>query len=302
MAERIYFSQGLQGGIASRIQAGLFDRGFGEGTRAEFVDGDYGGITAGAMRRFRQQSGLAPAEGVDQPGWSQLTGDPLPDLFNRCLSLTASFEGHGFTKLEGNFDGAGLTFGIIGFTLRHGELQSLLSEAFARDPAVANRCFGPAQVAEWMQVTQRSLSAQVDWASNLGQRLAGWKASFERFGSEPLVQALQVERAKQRYFQPAREAAARMGLVSERGLALAFDTHVQNGGFKPDAVQLAQQSRDLPESQLMELLAEAVADSAKPEWQEDVRSRKRAIATGEGTVHGRAYTLAGWGLDQFLAS
>jgi peptidoglycan hydrolase-like protein with peptidoglycan-binding domain len=302
MAERIYFSQGLQGSIASLIQTGLFDAGFGEGTRQAFIDGDYGGMTAGAMRRFRQSAGLDLAEGVDQLAWSRLTTQPLPALFTRCLSLTAAFEGHGFSKLEGNFDGAGLTFGIIGFTLKHGELQQLVSQAFAEDPALGGRCFSAAQLAEWAQVTQRSLAGQVAWAGDLGARLSEWKDSFARFGSEPRVQALQVERAARRYFEPARESAARMGLTTEQGIALAFDTHVQNGGFKEEARRLAQQSQDLPESRLRELLADAVASSAAPQWQEDVRNRKRTIATGAGSVHGRAYRLTAWGLDEFLAT
>jgi hypothetical protein len=53
---------------------------------------------------------------------------------------------------------------------------------------------------------------------------------------------------------------------------------------------------------LRELLAEAVANAAAPRWQEDVLSRKRTIATGAGSVHGRAYRLTAWGLDEFLAA
>jgi len=302
MAERIHFSQGLQGSIASRIQSGLFDAGFGVGDHEQFVDGDYGNVTAGAMRQFRQVTGLPAIEGVDQAGWGRLTGQPLPDLFSRCLSLTSAFEGHGFGKLEGNFDGAGLTFGIIGFTLKHGELQSLVSAAFAADPALAERCFSAAQRAEWAQVMGRSLQAQVGWAADLGHRLRDWKESFARFGSEPQVQALQLDRARKRYFEPAREAAARMGLQTEQGVALAFDTHVQNGGFKEEARQLAQELQGQPESRLRELLADSVARSAKPEWQDDVRSRKATIAAGHGLVHGRAYRLTAWGLDEFLAN
>jgi hypothetical protein len=47
----------------------------------------------------------------------------VPAVFDRSLQLTAAFEGHGFTKLEGNFDGAGLTWGIIGFTWSNNQLQ-----------------------------------------------------------------------------------------------------------------------------------------------------------------------------------
>ena len=66
----------------------------------------------------------------------------------------ASFEGTQFTLIEGNFDGAGLTWGIIGFTLKNGEISSLLgtinhqfpdllSLAFGHDAAVLMQNIGP---------------------------------------------------------------------------------------------------------------------------------------------------------------
>ena len=61
---------------------------------------------------------------------------PAPDLKQRWLQLTADFEGTGFTKAVGNFDGAGLTWGIIDFTLLNGELGAVLKEIRTKHPAV----------------------------------------------------------------------------------------------------------------------------------------------------------------------
>lgn len=40
----------------------------------------------------------------------------IPAALDRSLQVTAAFEGHGFGMLQGNWDGAWLTWGIIGFT------------------------------------------------------------------------------------------------------------------------------------------------------------------------------------------
>ena len=55
-------------------------------------------------------------------------------------------EGHGFTMVAGDFDGAGLTWGIIGFTLKHGEIQRIVQERVVFAPIWENgfiRAFGP---------------------------------------------------------------------------------------------------------------------------------------------------------------
>lgn len=47
------------------------------------------------------------------------------------------------------------------------------------------------------------------------------------------------------------------------------------------------------------LIANAVADHAKPEFREDVRSRKLTIATSTGQVHGERFDLTSWGLGEY---
>jgi hypothetical protein len=51
------------------------------------------------------------------------------------------------------------------------------------------------------------------------------------------------------------------------------------------------------ERELRMIVANAVADASKPAYREDVRSRKLALATGAGRVHGATYVPRTWGLD-----
>jgi hypothetical protein len=98
---------------------------------------------------------------------------------------------------------------------------------------------------------------------------------------------------------PAIATAKQLGFSSELGLALCFDVHVQNGRVKAGAMKslLAKAKDGASEVDLRKMLADVVAGSARPAWQEDVRQRKRTIATGQGTVHGHTFVLDNWGLS-----
>jgi hypothetical protein len=46
-------------------------------------------------------------------------------------------------------------------------------------------------------------------------------------------------------------------------------------------------------------IADVVAENSRPKYVEDVRERKRTIATGEGRVHRSRYALRDWGIAEF---
>ena len=305
---RIWFAKGLRGMIAKRIQSDLLRAGFFSGPVDRFVDGDFGGNTETALRALQERRGLPVNGAVDVETWQQFTTDPLPTLFERCLGMTAQFEGHGFGLLQGNFDGAGLTWGIIGFTLQSKEIQALLAAAEAEVPGTLARVLGPL-APTWQRVVQTPLAQQIAWADSISSGPSKtrvppeWKDAFARLGDEPIVKRLQMKRAYDKYFVPCARSASTLGLRSEIGIELAFDVHVQNGSFKPAAFALAAAlPAGTPEIERRRRLANAVADSANPRWVEDVRERKLALANGGGSVHGRGYSLAGWGLSEAAAA
>ncbi len=83
-------------------------------------------------------------------------------------------------------------------------------------------------------------------------------------------------------------------LKTIRGFALAFDIVVQNGSISSDASKIIDtaiaQNPNMIEKDLLKVIANAVADTST-NIAEDIRSRKIAIANGEGTVHGSAIDL-----------
>lgn len=305
---RTWFAKGLRGMIAKRIQLDLLRQGFFVGPPDKFADGVFGNDTTAALSRLQTSRSLPVTGAVDDATWQQLTHDPLPTLFERCLSITAEFEGHGFGLLQGNFDGAGLTWGVIGFTLSNGEIQKLLAEAEAAVPGTLDRVLGPL-AAVWRAKMALPLAKQVAWADGISSgpdksRVPPeWKDAFARLGDEPIVKRLQMQRAYDAYFVPAAATWRRLKMSSELGVALCFDCHVQNGASRVQAVdELAPLAGSIGEADMRSRLANRVADLSSPRWREDVRGRKTTIALGEADFRSRHYRLADWGLGEFAAA
>jgi len=305
---RTWFAKGLRGMIAKRIQLDLLRQGFCVGPADKFADGVYGNDTITALSQLQSVRSLPVTGAVEEATWQQLTTEPLPTLFERCLSITAEFEGHGFGLLQGNFDGAGLTWGVIGFTLSNGEIQKLLAEAEAIVPGTLDRVLGPLAPV-WREKTALPLARQVAWADSISSgpdksRVPPeWKSAFARLGDEPIVKRLQMQRAYDAYFVPAAATARKLRLSSELGVALCFDCHVQNGKSRVQAVtELAPLAGRIAEAEMRTRLANRVADLSSPRWREDVRGRKTTLALGEADFRGRHFRLAHWGLGEFAAA
>jgi Putative peptidoglycan binding domain/Glycosyl hydrolase family 46 len=277
------------------------------GHYTRLVDGDFGGGTEAAVKSLQIDLDQPPSGRADPGTWQRATGLSWPVLFERCLQLTARFEGHGYRLIAGNFDGAGLTWGIIGFTLKHGEVQAIINELAARAPKLLDLAFGD-EAAELMQAFHtKELSALMSWADSIsrgaGKQLVAepWRTGFATLGAQPLVQEIQRRRAREKYFDPALVTAARLGFQADRSIALCFDVHVQNGGVKTADAQAFKAAIGKPngpstERTKCELLAKLVANSAKTAFRADVLARKSAIASGEGIAHGQLFRMDDWGL------
>jgi peptidoglycan hydrolase-like protein with peptidoglycan-binding domain len=305
---RTWFARGLRGMIARRIQLDLLRQGFFVAPADQFADGVFGGDTADALSRLQAARGLPATGAVDTDTWQQLTHEALPTLFERCMSITAEFEGHGFGLLQGNFDGTGLTWGLIGFTLASGEIQRLLADAEAVVPGTLDRVLGPL-AAVWREKTALPRAQQIAWADGLSlgaaktELPAPWKQAFARLGDEPVVKRLQLQRAYDAYFVPAAATARKLKLTTELGVTLCFDCHVQNGASRVQAVaELAPLAGQLGQAEMRLRLARRVAELSVPRFRADVLGRKTTLAQGGGLFRGRNYVLVNWGLDEVAAA
>lgn len=302
----VVLAKGARGESVRKLQIALSHLGF----DPQRIDGSFGADTETAVKAFQHDRALGESGRVDAETWTTIMGVPIPSIQERSLQLTAAFEGHGFTLAQGNFDGAGITWGIIGFTLKHGELGKIILSIFERNPALVDQAFGQ-NAGELVDVLESPKAVQMQFADSISVgttklKLAEpWRSQFAAFGELAEVQALQLELADEDYGQPSAQTAETFGLRSELGRALAFDIHVQNGGIKVAARKAIEatlaESPVSTEQERRVIIAHAVAD-ASTSFKEDVRARKLAIATGTGKVHGETFVLSNWGLDETVLS
>ena len=301
---RVYLAAGARGELVRRVQARLAER----GCDPRGIDGDYGPDTATAVTAFQEDVGLPVTGEVDGATWRALFEIDPPDVLERALQVTASFEGHGYTHAAGNWDDAGITWGVIGFTLRHGSLGEVIRRVHEAHPEIVAEDFGPTRSETLLEALELPAAERVAWADSISLTddkttlHKPWREAFEAFGARPEVQAAQRAVAEERYAAPARRTAEELGLASELGYALAFDVHVQNGGVKSaarEAIAAARgESEPEDEHALRRLVAHAVAEQARDRYRSDVLARKLTLADGQGRVHGRSYDLRAWGLGE----
>ena len=302
---RIWFSysppnRAVRGGLIIDLQLPLARAGL-----LASVDGIYARQTAQAMRLWQAGKGIAASGAVDELTWQGLTGTSAPSLFRRCLSLTAAFEGHGYTLAEGNYDGAYLTWGIIGFTLKGGNLGTVIERIASRHRGLLADAMGPEKAEEITTVIDASDGKRKAWADALSMPPSAhlrpdWRDAFEALGNRAEVRAIQDEVAYDVYWTRAIQDLGKYGQMTEIDAALFFDTSVQNGGVdaaKGKAIKTALGVVTPPARDRLGLIAQAIAANSKSAYREDVRSRRATIAAGTGTVHGAAYNIACWGLD-----
>ncbi|MVM36325.1 hypothetical protein GO755_40350 [Spirosoma sp. HMF4905] len=301
--DRILFAKPAKGDLIRKIQRHLTDSSF----DTHGMDGTFGVNTELAVINFQKQNELPPTGLIDLKTYTLLTGEEIPSVQERTLQLTAAFEGHDYTLAQGNFDGAGITWGIIGFTLLSGKLKKIIQLIHQRKPSLVADAFQE-KMPELLSVLKSPLKQQLAFGNSISigsskVRLAEpWRSAFARFGEMEEVKALQRDIADQDFFQPALQTAHDFDLKTELGTALTFDIHVQNGSIKEMArKQIDRETKAHPitkEQDLRVILANAVADQSRPVFREDVRSRKLTLATGSGKVHGEQFILRNWGLDE----
>ena len=296
-----------------KIQERLKSRGFYGGP----VDGVSGRGTAAAVKAFQRTRGLK-ADGIVGPLTRKaLFGEPAPGqdirskpIDYRCLALTGAFEtGRGlpdcFAGLSGDFDGQGMSFGVLQWNFGQGSLQPLLREMTERHPDIVQGIFRAnrdllAAALDAGQAEQMAFARSIqDPVRHL--LFEPWRGMFQALSRTEAFQEIERKQAR-RIFRAALRSCGDYGLGSERAVALMFDIRVQNGSIR-DAVRsrimtdFEEIPPDLPEPERevrrMRIVANRRAEAANPAWIADVRARKLCIAEGRGVVHGIPYDLEG---------
>jgi hypothetical protein len=303
---------GATGPEVKRIQARLAELGFYRGT----LDADFGGGTEAAVVAFQRARALGVDGAVGDGTWRALFAAEPPaapefhgkPLAYRALVLEATIETDlpapdCFSALVGDFDGQGFSFGALQFAFVAGSFGDLVGLVDAAHPGLVDDLFH-SNAAPLRAALVGGHDQRLAWAQSIQANRAifePWRGLIRSFGRTPECQDAQVKWAEGRWLK-ALGMCREYGLWSERGAALMFDIVIQNGSIGPEVkVQIMADVERLPrtlsradaEAERMKIVGRRRAEASAARWVPQVLARKLAIATGRGTIHGRAFDLEG---------
>ena len=243
---------------------------------------------------------LATAPGGPTP---QVTLAQAQEMALRITTFFESSKSMNYQALSGDFDGQGMSFGLIQWNFGQNTLGPLLKKMLATDAAAFATCFGPTtNFAILKSALDRSDNpAQLAWTRELQSRdKPAWRVAFQAVGAIDQFNAIQLAAAEAQYhpstMQAVRQlrliAPALMAAVEFRSWAALFDLCVQQGSITQalDSIRLRVKSENpANQSALLKIAVVERARLGKPEFQSDSISRRMGILTGapfESTEHG----------------
>lgn len=281
------------------------------------IDGIFGGGTEAAVKAFQKDRGLKVDGQVGTITWKALFDEEIAEpsiiakpMDYKCLALTGSFEtGKGipecFAGLNGDFDGQGMSFGVLQWNFGQDSLQPLLRDMINRHSYIMQSIFH-----ESYGILLEALNSDKEEIMSFVRSIQHpvkhyiyepWRGMFKSLGRTEEFQGLQLKYANGLY-ESALKLCSEYGLWSERAVALMFDIKVQNGSisslvktvilndFKNLPADLSEEEMEVYK---MRIVANRRAEAANPRWVDDVRARKLCCANGGGIVHGINYDLEG---------
>lgn len=202
--------------------------------------------------------------------WPADLNDTKKTILALALNISGSFEGNsGWGNISDDFDGMGLSLGLLNQNLGSGSLQPLLIKMNQRHPALMQKIFPQShyqslmgmleayskkslkkflfggfsepQLDEAMTFLDFDLNAKgvkedesVAWArTNLyknGVFISQWKNELTTMSKTWEYVSIQIEMAKE-YFDEAVDYLVRIKVSQMRSFMMFFDVVVQNGGF-----------------------------------------------------------------------
>jgi hypothetical protein len=281
-------------------------------------DGVIGPDTWAALRRLLPApAAVAPTQAEDVDGFTPAEEKALR-ITNAFENTTAWERTHDldFGGLSGDFDGQGLSLGLLQWNIGTGSLQPLLHELDRDAPDRIDVAFG-ADAGAVRAMLAEPHAVQLAWARSLNNAsnrvIEPWAGHFARLAAEPAFQRIQLRHVRPK-FQAAERHAHELGLTSERGLVLMFDCATQHGDGWLDTrhchgCDTQTRRRRIAahgaatEADLLRAIAEVRAETTSARWREDVGRRARTIVDGHGIVHGHRFDLASeFGLSDAAAA
>lgn len=228
-------------------------------------------------------------------------------LFDNCLNITKQFEGADYDTVIGNFDGQGMSFGILQFNLKSETFKNYIL-AFINHMSYD---YFPVSIEPLQKMSGVD---SVAWAKDImidqyGKVKPEWVKAWKTFLSNPIVINLQKD-ACSKYFHQAKCLAGKFGFNRENQQAMSFfydcavqvwsvdvdfmysgKDHAENILQSYDAENMALWLGFTPteDQRKLIIIAHLRALKCKPEWRQAFFTRKATIAVGYGIVNKKKY-------------
>jgi hypothetical protein len=248
------------------------------------------GIKAGGMAWHFHVAGLV---GSLAEGNSCIRVEKAQEI---ALLVTTGFEGAStldYGALANNFDGQGMSFGIIQWNFGQGTLGPVLQDMRTVNEAVFDTCFGNSMNYENLKTALSSgnNTDQKNWAVNIQTtNNLGWKQAFEKIGAHPEFQKIQLKHAAkyhsnvEKCIRMMRELSTElMKTVELRTYVALYDLCVQQNNLEAARASIFSTypaEHITTQKQLLIFVCTKRAQAANSIWISDCLSRRLGIIQG----------------------
>jgi hypothetical protein len=256
--------------------------------------GAYGPATGRAIADHRRANGLGSEDQADSRLLRDLVSRPAPkaaigpayvplvlDLaftpILRFVWLTSLFEtGGAFQRLNLNTDQCGVSFGILQWSQKPGQLNRFLQACFTREPAEWTRIMGGDSILGYTAQPNGGLDAHglaLDPAFELTRD--PWRSRLLALGSSLPIQRVQLDLAAETYRAELARATAYAGrTTSQRGFAFLLDLANQFGPRRVEQQYKRAAQPGAAEAATLKTMEDAFTAIARPQFQPQVRARR----------------------------
>lgn len=247
------------------------------------------------------------------------------EAFQLGLNISGSFEGHeGWQNLTNDFDGQGVSMGLLNQNLGTGSLQPMLIRMRNEYPAALKKSFSTAHhnsllkmLEQWQDTSVTSLSElpflslldneairlgvldtrsinSATWArQNLYARAGvfhtSWRNELIALMETPEYTSIQIDSAWHLH-DKTMDLLERLKVTELRSYLVMFDIVVQNGSLyqvdHDDYQAWLKNNLQATTEQRLTKIVELRLRHVKPQYVADVRARKFSLIEGVGAVHG----------------
>ncbi len=256
-------------------------------------------------------------------GTSFILTDYPSAWLDQALSITGKFEGRGYDNVSGNFDGQGISAGVLQWCFGQGSLQEkILKPYLVKHGSIDKLNIFPKPIMDSLAKASTSAGlrvAVIEMNNSKGVFTRSyhvrpdWMVAWRKFLLLPEVVELQKV-ACESVANQAIKLCHIWEMISLRAFCWFFDIVTQNGSMKgvtknrPDSIKLINainsaspknkslwSKRDLNDEQKILMIASWERSLlARAAYQKDVMDRKGTIAAGIGYVHGAKFENITW--------